>query len=432
MLKKLITAFGLLLCLFANAQTVFTSDIDNFWAAYDKIVATRNKATQYKLINTLYINKGTPGLKAIMQARNYTDTAYIEAINNYPRFWKSIRANTLKAKQFAGAISNDIAKIKSLYPDLKPAPIYFTIGALRTGGTTLDNMVLIGSEIALADSSTDISELPPDFSNLEAYFKTNPINDVVFLNVHEYTHTQQKTTVGPTLLAQCIIEGVAEFVAVTATEKPSLIPALSYGQANALRVRAVFESQMFNPYEGFWLYSNADNEFHTRDMGYYVGYAICESYYTKATDKKAAIKTMIELDYDNEAALLKFAEESGYFSSSLNNLKDKYEKSRPTVVNYTLENKAVMNKSGIQKCILTITFSEKIDPNYRNFEYGPMGKEYVLNLIKFKGYSDDGKSAYFEVHTEAGKHYQLLVGSGFRNEKGIALKPYLIDIERAP
>ncbi len=125
-----------------NSQNFITYGIDNFWAAYDKIITTKDTVQPYNYLNKLFIDKGSPGLKAIMQAREYTAKSYIDAINSYPLFWNSIRDNTLKAKGLAKDIENDVLKIKNVYPYLKPAKIYFTIGTLKTGGTTLDGMVL--------------------------------------------------------------------------------------------------------------------------------------------------------------------------------------------------------------------------------------------------------------------------------------------------
>jgi uncharacterized protein YjaZ len=64
-----------------------------------------------------------------------------------------------------------------------------------------------------------------------------------------------------------------------------------------------------------WLYNSANNEFGTRDLGYYVGYAICSGYFDAAPDKAAAIKSMIELDYSDEVAVQRFVAASGYFGS---------------------------------------------------------------------------------------------------------------------
>jgi hypothetical protein len=229
-------SISLLICKIAYAQqnkaNFITTDIDNFWQAYDKIHTIKDSVQQYNYINQLFIDKGTPGLKAIMKVRSYTAKSYIDAINNYPLFWNSIRPNTYKAKQFAADIAANVLKLKKLYPALKPAKIYFTMGAFRTGGTTLDSMVLIGSEIAMADEHTNTQEFPPNFNSLKIFFKSNPINMVVFNNVHEYVHTQQKTTAADYLVSQCVLEGVAEFMAVKATGKPSVLPAMVYGNSH--------------------------------------------------------------------------------------------------------------------------------------------------------------------------------------------------------
>jgi len=428
------TAFILVLCLFMlkgvlaqeRPSDLVTTDIRNFWSAYDKIIATKDSAQQYAYLHELFIAKGTPGLKAIMEARDYTARSYIDAINKYPLFWNSVRANTLKAGAFADSIAANISKLKALYPALRPAKIYFTIGALRTGGTTMNDKVLIGSEIALGDEHTVTSEFPPAFAGLTPYFKSNPIKIVVFTNVHEYVHTQQKTTIGKNLLAQCVLEGVAEFVAEKATGQPTTLPALKYGNAHAEPIRNVFALQLFNPATGFWLYSNAANEFGIRDLGYYVGYAICEKYYNSESDKKQAIKEMIELDYNDDAALAKFVDRSGYFTRPVEELSKTYEKNRPFVTAIRpFKNNATQVDTATRE--ITVEFSAPMDTRYRNFEMGPLGESNLLKLQSVKGFSSDGRSITFNVGLQPGRHYQLMIGEGFRNKDGIHLKPYLLD-----
>jgi hypothetical protein len=210
-------------------QTFVSTDIDNFWIAHDKIVLTKDSSKQYSLLKEFYINKGTQGLKSIMEVRNYSDKDFIEAINKYPKFWNSIRLNTLKAKSLYPQINSDIQKLKEAYPDLKPATIYFTFGAFRTGGTTQGNKVLIGSEVSLADKSTVIDELP---MWRQSFYKTqNPINEIALLCTHEYIHTQQKEIVH-NLISMCLYEGVAEFISCKVTGKKSDAPAIEFGKAN--------------------------------------------------------------------------------------------------------------------------------------------------------------------------------------------------------
>lgn len=413
----------------AQQQNYVTSDIDNFWTAYDKIIATTDSAKQYRYINEEYIRKGSPGLAGMMQAREYTAKSYIDAINSYPKYWASIRNNTLKAKSLAAGIGSGIEKLKGLYPALRPANMYFVIGALRSPGTISDGKILIGSELALADEHTVTSEFPASRDHLKDYFKNNPINNTVFLNVHEYVHTQQQVP-AYILLYQSIYEGVAEFVAEKATGIASTTPAIAYGKAHTQTVREKFIKEMFSPYTSNWLYNSRQNVFDTRDLGYYVGYAVCESYYNEAGDKKQAIREMIELDYADETAFEKFVTTSGYFPVTLKTARAMYEKNRPVVVGIKeFKNGSKTVDAGLSK--ISIEFSAPMDVRYRSFELGPLGIDNLLRMAGFTGFSEDGKTAGFEIKLQPGKQYQVIIGEGFRSTDAIPVRPYLIDFTTA-
>ena len=102
-------------------KLVDSSDIPLFWTAYDAITQTKDSLEQIRLLNELYLEPGSAGLKGIIQAKNYTQDDFINAINNYPKFWKSIRANTLTASSFEKQLVDGIEKLRKIYPQLKPA-----------------------------------------------------------------------------------------------------------------------------------------------------------------------------------------------------------------------------------------------------------------------------------------------------------------------
>lgn len=410
-------------------SNIVTTDVNNFWDAYDKITSTQDSALQYKYLDSLYLQKGTHGLEAIRTARSYTPQDFIYAINNYPKFWTSIRENTLKVEKYTPELEKGIKNLKEVYPQIKPAKIYFTIGALRTNGTTIDSLVLIGAELALASKETPTNEFPEYLSHLRSYFDSEPGKNLVFLNIHEYVHTQQKTTVGNSLLAQTVLEGVAEFVAEKALETKSPGPQIEFGRKNDAKIKAKFEREMFSPNLYNWIWNSADNEFGMRDLAYYVGYKICESYYKISTNKKQAIMEMIELDYNNERELIKFVDKSGYFNTPLNTVKETFEKSRPQVVGLeNIENGSINVSTNLN--VLTIHFSQKMDTRFRGFQLGPLGEENVIRLKDFQGFSEDGKAVSFGIEDlEPSKKYQIVVGSGFINTNGVPLVPYLIEFE---
>ena len=422
--------------IFSNCQNqrktskhIVTTDVTNFWEAYDKIVSTQDSVLQYKYLDSLFFQKGTPGLKAIREVRDYTPQDYINAINNYPEFWTSVRENTLKANKFGSELENGIEKLRNIYPDLKPAKIYFTIGALRTNGVTLDSLVLIGSELAMSDKNTISSELPEAIrKNRRIFFDSNPIDDLVLLNVHEYVHTQQKQPLN-NLLSFVIREGVAEFVSVIAMGVPSSTPAVEYGKQN-YKVREKFEEEMFymnNRNE--WLWSDAPNDFGVRDLGYYIGYQMSENFYNLSENKEKAIKKLIELDFSNEAEIEEFVHSTGFLSKSLDELYQEFEKKRPTVIRI---NQFENNSNDVNPKIreITVEFSEPLNGYNTGVDFGELGVDaFPKNTLEGRTWAEDNKSWTIPVELEPNQHYQLLISSNFRTKDNIPLKPYLIEFK---
>lgn len=414
-----------------KGQNVVWTDVDNFWMAYDNIIQTKDTIAQYKILEDLYFSKATEGLNAIRQVRNYTAKDYLDAINNYPNFWNSIRKNTLRANEFAGDFNLGIEKFRQIYPELKPAKIYFTIGAMRSNGTTLDNLVLIGSEMAMTDKNTVSDELLPDIFRIgrRKYFDSNPINTLVLLNIHEYVHTQQKPMVD-NLLSYVIREGVAEYVSVKAMNVPSAAPAIEFGKNNHIKVRTKFEQEMFyiNNWNN-WLWSDTQNEFGIRDLGYYIGYQMCENYYNQAENKSLAIKKMIELDYTNEAEIEDFVAKSNFFSKPLNKLYQDFEKKRPTIVSIKqFKNKSKKVNPNVKE--ITIEFSEPLNGHNTGVDFGELGQStFPKNDVTKRFWSSDNKTWTITVNLEPNKKYQILITNNFRTQNGMPLKPYLIEFE---
>jgi hypothetical protein len=407
-------------------QEIFTSDIDNYWTAYDKIVATDDPTLQYQYINELYIDKGSTGLKHIMAAKDYTAKEYVEAIHEYPKFWSSIRENTYKSKAYDSRITKSIQKLKHLYPDLEPVPIYFTIGSFRTGGTILDKNVLIGSELTLADKSTIIDELPE--WRKPFFVDYNPIEGVELLCTHEYVHTQQAPLVD-NLLTYCLCEGVAEFVSTKALDVPSNTPAIQFGKDNEGLVKAKFEEDMFiSQYTYNWIWGENQNELKVRDLGYYIGYSICENYYDQAGNKQEAIKKMVELDFSKKWQVEDFVDASSFLSDSLYLLYEKYEAGRPIVLSI---DPAINNRLDVSSKLkaITLNFSTAMNKESRGFDFGPLGEQHVLKVQRVIGFSADGRSFTFEVELEPNQHYQSLITNRFTSVDGAPLKPLLIDFK---
>lgn len=415
-----------------KAVQIVTDDIDNFWMAYDKIKTTENDSLQYHYLNELFLSKASKGQKDIMSRTfDFKPHTFIYAIKTYPKFWNSVRENTFQVKNLQHEIDAELIKLKTLYPALKPVTIYFTIGNLKTNSKTAYKSVLIGTEMAMADTSSVSSEFyGPYKEHWYTHFATNPKSYVVQLCIHEYIHTQQNSP-GESLLSTCLYEGVAEFISVLSTGKPSPMPSVSYGKTNETRVKARFEKDMFLLHMDYdWLRSNALNEFKMEDLGYYIGYSICEKFYEAAADKKKAIKKMIQLNYKNDEEIEKFVDETHFFSASISVLRSKFNYQMPRVMSISeFENKNQEVDPNITR--ITINFSMPMDKEYHSIGYGPMGVECRPQIVKFMGFSEDGMSASVEVKFEPNHRYQLLVSNTFQSLSGVSMVPFLIDIMTA-
>ncbi|MDR6340898.1 hypothetical protein HNQ91_003971 [Filimonas zeae] len=424
----------LLMCLpfslvaFGQKQVFVAADINNFWNAYSKINATSDSAQRHNLLRELYLNKASEGLKSLIEVRNYTAQEFVAAITAWPAFWKSIKPATLNVRALYPAIEADINKLRQAYPELKPSTIYFSVGAFRTNGTIQKNKVLIGSEMSLADSTTVLDELP---EWRKAFYKEyNPKANLALLCTHEYVHTQQKPLV-ENLLSSCLYEGVAEFVSCFATGKKSASPAIEYGKANQQRVVNLYVQDLFTMNNDYnWLWGENRNELKVRDLGYYIGYEICERYYQSSGDGKKAIRELIELDYTNEAEVERIVDAAGLLPKKLEVLYRDYENSRPTVTAITpFKNGDKSVKPGLTS--ITVTFSEPLNGYNTGIDFGPLGESYCPKITRNRTWSADGKSWTFEAELKPGQRYQFVLSNNFRKQNGVRMKSYLIDFTTA-
>lgn len=406
-----------------SQPTVVTTDIDNFWIAFDSIQTTKDSARLLFFIQSLYIDKGSEGLRAFMQLRDYSGPLWVKLINRYPAFWRSIRPNTLSVKSKAGEIESSISRFKELYPQLKEARMYFTVGGLRSGGTTMGNMVLIGTEIATGDAATVVNEFPDKW--LANVFKDQNTDNIVPLNIHEYVHTQQRGE-PRTLLGQCIKEGACDFITELVMGKPMQTNYIRYGREHQEKLKEQFKNELFTTSYSNWLYNGA-NAKTVADLGYFMGYAICHSYYQQAADKKKAIRDIIELNYSDTLAVENFLTASRYYPQPLDKteLLARFETNRPFVVRVEpFGSGNTLVDPGLKE--LKIVFSKPMNPKHYSIKMGPKGKDHYP-ITGVVGYSEDTTSLTLTLNLKPGNDYEFIItDASFKSTDGYPLKPYTV------
>ena len=206
-------------------------------------------------------------------------------------------------------------KLKELYPAFKQPDVCFAIGALRTGGTTSEGLILIGTEIVAADNAVNLSEFDnDDFMKLVL---KNQTGDIIGMVAHEAVHTQQPggDNEDASLLKQTIVEGAADFIASLMLDRITLNKVIyDYGLEHEKELWSEFYADVKNGKSignTDWMYNYRTNR--PADLAYFIGYKVCEAYYNNAQDKKQAIEDIIMMS-DAESFLLK----SGYLEKYSN------------------------------------------------------------------------------------------------------------------
>lgn len=401
----------------ADHSRVVTADIDNFWTAYDQIRSEEDSAKQLQILQQEFIDKASIGQQKLFEVRNYTPEEYVENIRKYPKFYASLRKNLEQKESIVVEIEQGLERFDEVYPKGRAAKIYMGIGNFRTNGTTVDSLVLFGSEMAFCDVDVNTSEFPASLQYFKNYIQENPIENVTFLSVHEFVHTQQTEAIGANLLSIVLREGSAEFIAELATGKSSTTPAIAYGKEHSADVFEQFKKEMFNRGTSYWVWSSRENKFGIRDLGYYVGFELSRHYYDRAEDKNGAIAALIELDYSDIEAVRQFVNEIDYFEESIPELEKAFLAEQPFVEEVEREGDR-----------FTVRFSEPMDIQYRGFDYGPLGEEHVLSISEFEGFNQEATTVSFRAKITEGKKQQLVLTSNFRDQNGLELQPYLVEI----
>ncbi|MBB6370118.1 hypothetical protein [Chryseobacterium shigense] len=366
---RIILSTAIMLAFFntTKAQKIFTSDIDNFWIAYDHIRKTENNKKE--ILETSFLNKKTEGLKDFMEIKQFGGNDYLTVIEKYPQFWNSIRKNTFIDSKKISSINLALKKLKLLYPNNSTGNIYYTIGALKSGGTTHNEDLLLGIEKIVGDKNTIVSEF--DNENLQKMFLYINNSQLEHITVHEFAHTFQKKG-EINVLSKAIKEGSCDLIAELTMNKKFSSQYMDYGFKNYDKVKTLFKNEMLTHNFENWFYNSSTSK--NPDLGYFVGYVISKKYYDNSKNKKSAIKEIIELDFNSEEAIFQFLEKSEFFEENIEEIKSVYKDKQPKVVRIIgFENNSQNVDPKIKQ--IQIVFSKPMNENV-SINFSKFGKEH--------------------------------------------------------
>jgi len=261
-----------------------TSDLKNFWIAYDSIgISISNPFDSY-------IKNGTIGLQGFIPNRIISADSLLAMVQRRKEDYAKMRNIESLIKEKEKETMPYFYALEYWYPEAVYPPVYFVFGRYNSGGTSSEDGLLIGAE-----KIVDLEGLPE-------------------LIIHESIHFQQKwPEEGNTnLLQQSILEGSADFIAELVTGKHGNKEANSYGNKNKDALCKEFVPIMYLENTQDWLYGTSGKDERPNDLGYWIGYEIVKAYFDKMEDKKLAVKHILNID---DYAL--FLKKSGYLNNYL-------------------------------------------------------------------------------------------------------------------
>ncbi|SFD26502.1 Predicted Zn-dependent protease [Chitinophaga sp. CF118] len=281
----------IVLSITANAQTgyhIITSDVDHFWKAYDLLQTVHTKTDSVAIIQQNYIDIGSTGLQEFIRLKTITAENYVASFGRRPKFWKSVRPSLSRVSQYKNSIDTIFSHYQKILPDFHAPDVCFVVGYLTSAGTATDKFLIIGSEIAAADSTVERSELK---GYIKEVIGTMEIPSIV---AHELIHTQQNPADSATLLSSVIEEGAADFIPLILSSFNINVKVHAYGATHQCELWQQFKTDLSTNNYAPWLYNGATIKGKPADLGYYIGSKICEAYYDKQKDKQQALRDILK------------------------------------------------------------------------------------------------------------------------------------------
>lgn len=258
-----------------------TSDLDRFWKVFEQLPASSAPA---QLLDQQYLDAGSVGLQGFIPHRIGSGANLYASISKRPKYYAAIRPQTLQTGRIEPALRGAMRKFKGLYDKATFPDVYFLIGAMNSGGTSSPDGLLIG---------VDMFGLGPDVptDELTGWHKKsiNSFDALPSLVTHELMHFQQNL-MPQTLLGHAIKEGGADFLTSLLIDGNFNQKIYTYGYAHEAELKQQFFAAMQGSDTSQWLYGGADEATgRPADLGYFMGFRICQAYYQQAKDKKQAI-----------------------------------------------------------------------------------------------------------------------------------------------
>ena len=271
-----------------SAETmIHTDDVDLFYKVYD---AADGHPTAEQLQRD-YLDAGSEGLHNLAKLRNVSGVRIADTLSRHPELYVKARGCTAALPRVRERVEVALRNLVRLYPQARTPPVTIAVGRGKPVGV---GSPVTGLQIGL-EALCSAEWMNP---NVEDRF--------VHVIAHEYAHVQQVRELvddeHPTVLERSLIEGAAEFVAALTSGKTGYAHFDALTKGREREIETAFVADVDQTELSRWVDNSTMEK--GNDLGYWVGYRICKAYYQRATDKRQALREILELS-DPHAFLAK-------------------------------------------------------------------------------------------------------------------------------
>lgn len=271
----------------APSPEIHIEDVDRFYRIYD----AANGHPSAEQLQRDYIDAGSEGLHTLARLRNVTGARIAETLAKNPKIYSDAKRCMAVLPRVKERVQVALDTLGRLNPESRFPPVTVTVGRGKPAGIGYpESGIQIGLEAVCA----------ADFMN------PNVEDRFVHVISHEYVHIQQAPALAGrddlTVLERSLLEGGAEMISelISGLAGQAHFPGLTQGREK--QIETAFLADQDKTDLSAWLDNSTMEK--PGDLGYWVGHRIAKSYYQHATDKRQAVRDMLQMT-DAKAFLAK-------------------------------------------------------------------------------------------------------------------------------
>jgi hypothetical protein len=310
-MKKISMGIGAALLLGASATAdpeLHFDDLHEFTAALAAIDAGETALTAFET----YVENASPTFSAYSERYEATAQSIADAYAQRPLYYRGLPALEVYITTRADEIEAALNRLQNMAPAGEVVPSYFMIANQTAGGTPVLVQSAAGPQINIAiavdmiaiSEATNMSEFPNGTGG-----RAN-VSDLPQVVIHENAHVLQLASQGGlgnyrsiyspdtgSMLAIAVREGCAEYLTYLASGW-RLGDRHIYAEQNERELWSAFHTIMNEPpfsVPGWFGGTHPDHTDWPPQIGYAVGFQICQYHHQSAADADAAIVDLFSL-----------------------------------------------------------------------------------------------------------------------------------------